>query len=142
MAAKVAATVVPCGTRAVEHVNRAHHIGVGEDARVGDGAVHVRLGREIDDVVRVVLLEQRGDALGIANVDLLERIARVILDISKVLQVASVSQDVDIDDADVIVSLEHIQNEVGTDETSTAGYEIGLHECALLLIGNMHTKQF
>ena len=51
----------------------------------------------------------------------------VALDVLQVLQVAGVGQLVQIDEADVLVLLQHVMHKVGADETGTAGNEIGFH---------------
>lgn len=101
---------------------RAHDVGLQEDARVLDGAVYVALRREIDNDVWVLLLKEAVDGLAVADVRLDKAEIRVIHHRCKRGEVARVGQLVQTDNAVVRVFSQHVEDEVASDESGTAGY--------------------
>ena len=96
----------------VEQHARADDIRLQEDLRILDGAVDMRLCREVDDDVRLPLLEYAVDGLAVRDVraDELE----VLLPHRRLerLEVARIRQFVDADDAVARMLLEHVVDEV------------------------------
>jgi hypothetical protein len=106
--------------RLQEHV---HAEDVGPEKLVGveDRAVHVRHRGEVDH--RVHAARHVADQLGIADVAVHERVARVALEVGEVGRVAGVGQLVEVDDAIVGVLGEDVADEVGSDEPRAAGHQ-------------------
>ena len=106
----VAVDAVPAA--GVEQHARADDIRLQEDLRILDGAVDMRLCREVDDDVRLPLLEYAVDGLAVRDVraDELE----VLLPHRRLerLEVARIRQFVDADDAVARMLLEHVVDEV------------------------------
>ena len=119
--------VIPGVLAALQQVHGAQHVALDEDLGVLDAAVNVALGGKVDDIIGVILGDQVGDQGLVADVALHEDVAGVALDVLQVLQVAGVGQLVQIDEADVLVLLQHVMHKVGADETGTAGNKIGFH---------------
>lgn len=63
-----------------------------------DGAVDVRLGREIDDGVDLVFGQEAGDEGGIADIAVRENVARVVCEVGEVGRVAGVGERVEVDE--------------------------------------------
>ncbi len=78
------------------------------------------LGREVDDRARAMLRQQRIDERAVADVAVLEHVARVALQRLEVGQIARVRERVEVDDVLVVV-LEPVEDEIATDEAGAAG---------------------
>jgi hypothetical protein len=117
-----AVPVVPGG---FEQGVGADDVGLDEFGRAVDGAVDVALGGQVHDAVRLVLAEQAADLGGVADVDLLEGVARVAGDAGQGVEVACVGQAVHVDHPVVGVS-DQVPDDGGADEAGAAGDEQGL----------------
>ena len=91
-----------------------------------DAAVNVRFGGKIDDGAGLVLGEELGDEVEVADVALDEDMARVALQGGEVLEVAGVGQRVEIDDR-LIGMGQPVEDEVAADEAGSAGDEDRAH---------------
>ena len=115
---------------AVEEHLRAEHVRAHEDLRVEDRTVHVGLGREVHHRVDGVFGEHALHRLGVRDVGPHEVIARVVLDVGEILQVAGVGEQVDVHDLGVGPLAQQVTHEVGAAETGPAGDEALLHVVA------------
>ena len=96
----------------VEQHARADDIRLQEDLRILDGAVDMRLRREVDDDVRLLLLENAVDRLAVCDVRA-DKLKSILLHRPfKRLEVARIRQLVDADDAVARMLLEHVVDEV------------------------------
>ena len=105
----------------VHQRGRADDVGLEEDARVLDGAVHVALRREVDDDVGMLLFKELVYALAVADVQLHKAEVRVVHHGGEGREVARVGQLVQADDPIVRIRVQHVEYEVGTDESGAAG---------------------
>ena len=108
-----------------------HHIGAYKDARIGDGAVHVAFGREVDHDIGLFLLKEPVHGFGVGDVGAHEAKARVLHDGSQRLHVAGVGQLVQADDAVLGMMAQQIIDKIGADKARAAGDD-DVH-CAFLL---------
>ena len=113
--------VVPGVLRPLKEVHRAHHIGGHKDLGVCDGAVYMGLRREVDDVVRVILPDERRHKLLVADIAVDKEVPGVVLDILQILQIAGIGQGVQIDDANVRVLFQHIVDKGSSDKPGATG---------------------
>jgi len=90
---------------------------------------NVRLGRQVHDGVGAMLLEDAGDLRGVANVDLLEVMARVVARLGQRGEVAGIRQLVDVHDLDVGLA-DQLADDRRTDETGAPGQQ-DLHRLGL-----------
>src|SRR5215470_6215837 len=104
------------------------HVGLEEGVGLHERAIDVRLGREVHDGVDPAARVTHD--LGVADVALDERVARVALEIGQVGGISRVGQLVEIDDAVVRVRGEDVADEVGADEAAAAGDQ-ELHRASL-----------
>ena len=96
----------------VEQHARADDIRLQEDLRILDGAVDMRLRREVDDDVRLLLLENAVDRPTVCDVRA-DKLKSILLHRPfKRLEVARIRQLVDADDAVARMLLEHVVDEV------------------------------
>jgi hypothetical protein len=113
---------VVVGADSFEQAEGADDVGLDEVFRAMDAAVDVRFGGEINDGARLVLGEQPGDKIEIADVALDEEVARVAAQGCEVLEIAGVGEHVE--DEDGFIGLgQRVEDEVAADEASTAGDE-------------------
>ena len=126
----VVALQLELARRLQQHVG-AVDVGLDEGVRVHDRAVDVRLGREVDDRVDLVRLQRLSHRLCVADVALHEGVARIVVDVQQVVQVAGVGQLVVDQDAIVGVLVQHVADEVRPDEPGAAGDHQVLHSCKL-----------
>ena len=110
---------VPVGAHGFEQAEGADDVGLDEIFRAVDAAVNVRLGRKIDDGAGLVLGEQPGDELEIADVALDEVVARVAAQGCEVFEVAGVGERVEVDDG-FIGLRQPVEDEVAADEARCA----------------------
>ena len=115
----------------VEQHARADDIRLQEDLRILDGAVDMRLRREVDDDIRLLLLEDAVDRLTVCDVRANELEVLLLHRPFKRLEVARVRQLVDADDAVIRMLLEHVVDEVRANEAGTAGHD-NRHKNSLL----------
>ena len=107
----------------VEQHARADDIRLQEDLRILDGAVDMRLCREVDDDVRLLLLKDAVDSLAVRDVRADELEVLLLHRRLERLEIARIRQLVDADDAVSRMLLEHVVDEVRTNEAGTAGHD-------------------
>ena len=115
-------TVFPAG---VQHDLRTQNVGLQEDLRVLDGAVHVALGGEVHHHVGMLLLKQIVDGLAVTDIRLHETEVGLIHDALQRRQVTGIGQLVHADNPILRVLVQHIENEVAADKPGTAGDDNG-----------------
>ncbi len=116
---------LPVCPRGLEKREGADDVGLHERARPVDRAVDVALGGEVKHARRAVRGEEPRDLVGVADVHLFERVARIACDRRQRGEVARVGQLVDVDDG-VVGVLDEVPDERGADESGAAGDEEGL----------------
>ena len=115
----------------VEQDARADDVRLQEDLRILDGAVDMRLRREVDDDVRLLLLEDAIDRTAVCDVRADELKVLLLHRCLERLEVARIRQLVDADDAVIRMLLEHVVDEVRANEAGTAGHD-NRHKNSLL----------
>ena len=109
------------GAGGFEEVESPQNVGGDEIARAGDGTIHMRLGREVHDVGDLMLLKNAEDSLPITKIDFFKDVFGVLVGTPKIREVARVSEAIQIDQAVDAFGLKQQVNEIGADETGTAG---------------------
>ena len=94
-------------------------VGFDERRRPVDRAIDMRFGRQVDDGVRPVLVEQTGHLGRVADVPLHEDVQRVVERRGKRVEISGVGQFVEIDDAQP--RGDHLPDEATPDEAGAAG---------------------
>ena len=117
----------PAAPRRVQQRLGAQHIGGQEQLRLGDAAVNVTLRREIHHGVEVVLPEQIAHQRTVADVAAHEDVARLVLQIRQILQIARIGQGIQIHDTQLGVLVQHVVDKIGADEAGAAGHKDGFH---------------
>ena len=107
----------------VEQYARADDVRLQENLRILDGAVDMRLRREVDDDVRLLLLEDTVDRTAVCDVRADEFEVLLLHRRLERLEVARIRQLVDTDDAVTRMLLEHVVDEVRANEAGTAGHD-------------------
>lgn len=100
---------------------RTHDVGASEGERILDGAVHVTLGRKVDDAINLLVLHQLVEGIEVADVHLDELVVRLVLDVLEVSEVAGISQLVEVDDVVLGVFVHEEAHYVRANETGTTG---------------------
>ena len=108
------------GAHRLQQAEGADDIGLEKVLGAMDGAVHMRLGGEVDDGPRLVRGQQAADQLLVADVALHEDMALVALQRPEVFPVAGIGQLVEIDDG-LAACGQPVQDEVGADKAGAAG---------------------
>ena len=101
---------------------RADDIRLQEDLRILDGAVDMRLRREVDDDIRLLLLEDAVDRTAVCDVRADKFEVLLLHRRLERLEVARIRQLVDADDAITRMLLEHVVDEVRTNEAGIASH--------------------
>ena len=83
------------------------------------------LGGDVDDAVDT--LGGTGDVVGIGDIAMDERVARVVLEVAHVLGAPGVRQQVDVDDMQVGMLAQQAPHEVRANEAAAAGDEDLIH---------------
>ena len=91
-----------------------------------NAAVDVRFSGKIDDRARLVLGEQLGDKVEIADPALDEDVARIVSQCGQVFEIAGVGQRVEVDDR-FIRPRQPVEDEIATYEAGAAGDKNLLH---------------
>ena len=89
------------------------------------------LGGKVDDKIRIILRHQFADQRAVADVALNEDVTLVVHNALEVLQIAGIGQLIKIHDADILILVQHVVYEVGSDEAGAAGDKIGFHDVLL-----------
>jgi len=113
-------------SRGIEQALGAGDIGGHEGHGIGDGAIHMGLGREIDHGFDGVLFEKVEHEFAVGDVAPGEDVALAAMGgfhVGQALAVAGVGQLVKVDDGAIVVAGEHVADEVGADEAASAGHE-------------------
>ena len=109
----------------VHHHLGAQDVGLQEDLRGLDGAVHVGLGSEVHHRVRLLLLEDLIDGVPVTDVHLIEGKVGVLQRLLQRGEVARIGQGVQTDDPILGMVFQLKVDEVRTDEAGAAGQKNG-----------------
>ena len=112
-------------TAGVHHDGGSDDVGLEEDLRVLDGPVHMGFSGEIDDDVRLLLLEELVDSRPVTDVHADKAEVRPVHDRRQGGQVARVGQLVDADDPVLRMPVELIIYKVTADKSGAAGHDNG-----------------
>lgn len=102
---------------------RADDVRLQENLRILDGAVDMRLCREVDDDVRLLLLKDAVDRLAVRDVRADELEVLLLHRTLERLKIARICQLVHADDAVARMLLEHVVNEIRANKAGTAGHK-------------------
>src|SRR5690606_34447370 len=116
------AQVVPQCQRRAQQMESPHHVGLQKCLRAGNRAVNMALGSKMQNRPRPVALQHPGDRGGIAQVNPLKVITRVLLQSGKVRRVARIGQRIQIDHR-LLTDSQPVADEVGTDKSATTCYQ-------------------
>ena len=117
------ALIAPRESRSLEETVGSDDVGVDECIRSRDGSIDMTLCCQVDDRVKLFVTQEGFDEFCIANVTVNEVEAFIVEEIGDALQVPSVGEGVDDNDAVVGMALQPVPNEVRADEARSAGYE-------------------
>ena len=107
---------------------RPQHVGAREGERVLYRAVHVALGREVDDAVYPVSSDDLAHHVEVGDVATDERVVRPVLDVPEVGQVTGIRELVEVDDVVVGMAVDEQPHDMAADESGSAGDEyVTLH---------------
>ena len=106
------------GAGGIEKHLRAHDVGPQERVRALDAAIDVRLGREVDEGVRSILKSGAdGNSVGDVAAD---KAMALIIDALEIIEIARVSQGIEIGDAPGGTFSQHQTDKRRADEASPA----------------------
>lgn len=114
----------PVIARGLEQHQRAGDVGLDERRRAVDGTVDVAFRREIDNRLRSMPAQQRTHQRAIADVALHEHVVRVVGDGCERVEVARISQRIEIDD--FRARRHRLQHEVAAYEAGASGDQDGV----------------
>ena len=120
----------PIGAGGFQQGIGANDIGLDKGGRAVDGAVHVRLGRQVHDRVRLELGQGATDHRAVADIGLQELVVRVVRDAGQRFEVAGVGQLVEVEHL-VLGVIEQVANQRRTNKTRAAGDQNTHEEIAL-----------
>jgi len=86
-----------------------------------NAAVNMRFSREVDDSTRLVLGQQSGDEVKVANAAFDEHMPCIAVERGEILQIAGVGQLVEVDDGFVGLG-QPVEDKIAANETSGAGH--------------------
>jgi len=112
----------PVAANRFKQVEGADDVGLHKVARSMDGAVHMALSRKVDDGTGLVFGQQGFHQSAVTNVPLHKNVAWVTLQAGQGLQVARVSELVEVDHWLVRAS-DPVEHEICTNEAGAAGNE-------------------
>jgi hypothetical protein len=115
---------IPVGTGGLKESEGADDVCLDELGRPMNGAIDMGLGGKVDDGPRLMLCKELRNEFGIANIATDEGMAGIPLQGGEVLEVARISELVEINDG-VVLKSDPVEDEVGTDEAGAAGNEDG-----------------
>jgi len=122
----------PRAAGGIEQVLRAQNVGLQEELRVFDGAVHMALGGEVHHDVDVVFLEKFVGQRAVADVAFHEEAALLVDVGGNGAKVAGVGERVEHHDAHIVVVLQQIFHVVCANEAGAARHEISFHSSVCL----------
>ena len=125
--------VFPAG---VHKDGSSNNVGFEEYLRIFDGTIYMAFCRKIDHHVRVFLLKKSIDSFPVCDAFLNKTEIWIVHDRGKGRKIAGIGKAVQADDPVVRVFVEHVKNEVGTDETGSSGYD-NIHNDSFLLISDL-----
>ena len=111
-------TVLTAGVH--QHLG-ADDIGLQENARILDGAVHMALSGKVDHDIRLLLLEKLVHGLAVADVCFHKAELRVFHGLSQCLQIAGIGQLIQADNAVLRVLLKLQIDKVSANKAGSAG---------------------
>jgi hypothetical protein len=111
---------IPVDTSGLKEIEGANDVGLDELGGPMDGAINMGLGGKVNDGARLMLRKELRNEYGITDITTSKGMAGVPLDGGEVLEIAGVGELVEVDDG-VVLKGDPVEDEVGTDESGTAG---------------------
>ena len=102
-------------------------VGLQEDRRVFDGAVHMALCRKVHHDVRMLFLKELVNGLAVADVRLAEAEIRPVHHRGQGGKIPRIGQLVHTDDPVLRMLFQHVEDEIASDKAGTAGHNDFLH---------------
>ena len=125
---RVAAVGEPCAPATFQQILCAEDVGLQEEARIGDGAVYVALGGEIDHIVGVFFAEYALHQRAVADIALNEGDIGALQLLLECEQIARIGEGVEHHYAHVVAMLpEQIFHEICADKSGSSCHEICCH---------------
>ena len=93
----------------------------------------MRLGGQMDETVELMLLEQLHNEVLVGDVALDEMVVGLAVNVGQILQVAGISQVVEVEDFVLGVLVHEEPHDVGSDKAGAAGDEYFFHNSYYLL---------
>src|ERR1700690_2314661 len=112
----------PISSRLLQQAECAVHIGVHEIIWAVDGAVHVTLRRKVDKGARMASPQEITDKFSVGNIAVHEAVARISRSLLQIAEIPGIGKLVKIHDPTTL-GREPLQDEIGTDKTSSAGHQ-------------------
>ena len=116
---RIIGEAIPVPPRGLEQRVGADHVGLDELGRAVDRAVHVGLGGEVHHRSRAELPKYLVQASSVADIDLVEPIARRLRDRAQRLEIAGISELVEVGDL-VRRAVDQVPDHCRADETGSA----------------------
>ena len=110
---------------AIKQHTRPDHVRVNKIRRIVNASIDMRLGREIEHSVKLVLGHERVHLVGVGDVSFEKLIAlAMFLDHAvEIGEIASVSQDIDVGDGRGLVMLQNVANKIAPNEAAAASHQ-------------------
>jgi len=109
-----------------KQIGGSHNVGHDEVHRAVDRTVDMALGSKINDRIRTIFLHQVSHHYLVSNITMDEDMTVIMHDILESGQVASVSQQIEIDDTNILLREEHA-DEITADKAGATGHEECFH---------------
>src|SRR5262245_24909878 len=109
--------------RCLEQASRAFDVGAHKWGRIQNRPVHLGFGCEIDNGVKRILGKHAVDIAYGCNIASHKAISRISSHVFEVSKIPGVSQQIEIQHADVFASFENVANKAGANKTRAARNE-------------------
>jgi hypothetical protein len=113
----------PVGFGYIQQIEGTQNIGFHKSHGVADGAVYMRLSRQMDHPVKGVSGKKLLQQIIVANVTLAKNVIWRVFYIGQIAQVARVGQEIKVHNTVLWVLLDHSFHQMGTDKPGTSGNE-------------------
>ena len=127
---RIAIFIFPChpsATGSIQQILCTQNVGHKEQLRIFNAAVHMALGSEIHDIIKLILAKQTVSQLTVTNITFKKNATVIIYIICNSSQITGIRQRIEYYHTDIIVFCQNVLQVIRPDKTGSPSHKIGFH---------------
>ena len=120
-------SICPLVSGCIEQIYRSNNVGFHKSHRVFNGTIHMGLGSQMDNSIKLLFLKQIINKPLVSDVAFYKSIIRFIFNIDDIFQISCISERIQIKNLVVRILLHKKPHDMGANKTRSTGYKYFFH---------------